>query len=1400
MTAPAAGTAAAVWVSVLPDLGNFGRDLINQLGRAGQQGGQAAGEQAESALSKAAKGIAAAGAVAGAALGVALVGAMNVEAANDKLAAQLGLTGKEAERYGRLAGDLYAANYGDSLEMVNEALRQVTLNVGATATGSDQELQRITASVLDVATAFDQDLGGVAVAVGQLLKTGLAPDATAALDLITVGFQAGADKAGDFLDTLNEYGVQFQKFGLDGAAATGLLSQGLQGGARDADLVADAIKEFSIRAVDGSTTSAEGFAALGLSAEAMTAVFARGGPEAAAGLDTVIDGLNSMTDPVARNAAGVALFGTQFEDLGPAFAALDPSSAVASLGQIGGAAADMGATLADNAGANLEMFKRQAMTAFIDIVGGKILPIVTTVAAFLAASFGPALAAVGGFLTGTVVPGFMAFVGWLRDSQAWLLPLAAGVGTVALALSAATIATTAWGLATSGAAAIMAIARGAVLSFQVGVWLLNAAMAANPIGIVVALIAGLVAALVVAYNTSETFRNIVDAAFRVVGDVVASVIGFFTNLPTSISTILTGLGPMIANAATTAWAWLVSSAQTAGAAVLDFLANLPQNIAYALGFLAGTIYRAAVDGWNGLSTALVDAWAGTVAFVQSIPQRTADALSSLGSFLATTAANGWAGFTGGITDAWNGTVAFVASIPGLIMSALAGLGASLTTSAATGWAGFTAGISTGWAATVAFLTGLPAAIVGFFAAAPQWLLTVGQDIIGGLVNGLVGAATAVGNFFTGLVDSFLAGFRSALGIASPSTVFAQMGVDILTGLLEGLRSLVGVLLEFFQGFVTGIVSVFSTALGFLTGLWSAFWTGLSAVAQTLFDGIRVVIELTWTVIRGLFLAAIALLTGNWDGFWRILQATATSVFAQIRAVIDGAWAAIRGAFDSAISFLRGLWDQWWAGLRSVADAVFGGIRSFIDIGWTAIRGFFTSGTSAISGMWSGFWSGLSTVTSTVFGAIRGTIDTVIAGITTAFRTVVSSITTIWGGIRAALARPVNFMINTVYNNGIVRAWNFVAGLIPGIGPIGTIAGIPEFAKGGPVMEDTLLRAGEAGPEYILSADAVAGLGGIDAVDRLHRRAVREPIELSTLNSGRFVEGADHNGPGTSTVGFGGVKPHVAQAGHYLKNRFGIASVGGVGQRANASDHPKGLALDFMTYSDTAKGDRLVNYLLPNAGHFAVKYIIWKQRINSGSGWRGMEDRGSVTANHFDHPHVSFLDGPGGGGFSGAGGEFLNPLPGLVRTFFDTFVNPLVAAIPGGPPRFLDIPKGAVGFARDSALKFFLGLVGGDTAFDRGGVAVGKGLLMKDVIEPERVLSPRETVAFEQLVASLPTAPTTSLPAPGTPSELAPGGPLDRRLGELIEAVRAQPRVPNMTVQTVRDPVEAARAIQLALRP
>ncbi|GGL78988.1 hypothetical protein [Modestobacter marinus] len=110
---------------------------------------------------------------------------------------------------------------------------------------------------------------------------------------------------------------------------------------------------------------------------------------------------------------------------------------------------------------------------------------------------------------------------------------------------------------------------------------------------------------------------------------------------------------------------------------------------------------------------------------------------------------------------------------------------------------------------------------------------------------------------------------------------------------------------------------------------------------------------------------------------------------------------------------------------------------------------------------------------------------------------------------------------------------------------------------------------------------------------------------------------------------GPIKPQAqAAANAVVSNVPGAGSITLGGTRPSAADphgHPSGLAVDYMVMSDSALGDAIVAYHIANWAELGVDYIIWEQRMLSspGGSWKQMEDRGSVTANHFDHPHVNY---------------------------------------------------------------------------------------------------------------------------------------------------------------------------------
>jgi hypothetical protein len=83
----------------------------------------------------------------------------------------------------------------------------------------------------------------------------------------------------------------------------------------------------------------------------------------------------------------------------------------------------------------------------------------------------------------------------------------------------------------------------------------------------------------------------------------------------------------------------------------------------------------------------------------------------------------------------------------------------------------------------------------------------------------------------------------------------------------------------------------------------------------------------------------------------------------------------------------------------------------------------------------------------------------------------------------------------------------------------------------------------------------------------------------------------------------------------------LTDIGGY-RPGDPGDHGTGHAVDVMC--GTSDGDALAAHLQGMAGTLNITYIIWKQRIwfPGRGGWKPMEDRGSATANHYDHVHIS----------------------------------------------------------------------------------------------------------------------------------------------------------------------------------
>lgn len=312
-------------------------------------------------------------------LAIAGTGALLVNWANDvgksqgQVKASLGLTAEEANKLTDAAMNVWKNGFGDSIDAVNQVIVSVRQNMGDLA---GQELESVASGAITISELFGDDVNEVTAAAGVLMRN-FGIDGQHALDIITTGYQQGGDFSKELLDTLREYAPQFQAMGVSADEFLAILISGAEAGAWNLDKVADAVKEFNIRAQDGSDLTISGFAAIGLSADEMSQKIAAGGDSAKEAFIATVAGLMAIEDPVKRNIAGVALFGTQWEDV-KAQVIDATASGIQNVQDVAGATDKAAKDVADsNPMLALTEAARDLQADLLPIIQGQIIPLIT---------------------------------------------------------------------------------------------------------------------------------------------------------------------------------------------------------------------------------------------------------------------------------------------------------------------------------------------------------------------------------------------------------------------------------------------------------------------------------------------------------------------------------------------------------------------------------------------------------------------------------------------------------------------------------------------------------------------------------------------------------------------------------------------------------------------------------------------------------------------------------------------------------------------------------------------------------------------------------------------------------------------------------------------------------------
>ncbi|MEU1194918.1 hypothetical protein ABZ446_01685 [Streptomyces sp. NPDC005813] len=403
-------------------------------------GSQDAAAEVENNLSTIAAG--AAGVAVGGLFAAGLQSAMDITEASNKLQRQLDLTGPEAQRAGQIAGDVYAAGFGESIGSVAESLGAVSQNLGGFAEMSSGELTQLTKDAEALADTFEFDVAESTQAAGQLMKAGLAKDGTEAFDLITAAAQKLPPAFREELpDVVKEYSEFFDQLGFTGPEMFGLLAEAAKNPTFELDKLGDAMKEFSLQ-IGNTSAVEEPLKKLGLNVKDIQTLVNTGHGTKA--FDEVTTALKGVKDQTERTQLQAALFGGPGEDLGNSLLEISASGAAAASGMDDAAGSAKG--IADSMAASPAQAWDSIMRSLTTTLGEALAPALQTISTFLAENPGLIQALIPVILALAVALGIWAVGLWAVNSAFFANPMTWVIaGIVALVAIIVMIATrTTW--------------------------------------------------------------------------------------------------------------------------------------------------------------------------------------------------------------------------------------------------------------------------------------------------------------------------------------------------------------------------------------------------------------------------------------------------------------------------------------------------------------------------------------------------------------------------------------------------------------------------------------------------------------------------------------------------------------------------------------------------------------------------------------------------------------------------------------------------------------------------------------------------------------------------------------------------------------------------------------------
>ncbi|ONH55455.1 phage tail tape measure protein [Frankia sp. CcI49] len=463
----------------------------------------------------------------------------------------------------------------------------------------------------------------------------------------------------------------------------------------------------------------------------------------------------------------------------------------------------------------------------------------------------------------------------------------------------------------------------ATRAMAAGQWLLNAAMSANPITLVVIAIAALVAGAILAYKHVGWFRDAVNAVGRA----------------------LKSAGEWIAHVAVAFGHGLVDAfgkAEGAAKAVGRFFARLYEDVKH----------------WLGVAVDFVKKWWPVFAIVM----------------------------TGG-----------AAAIPILIWKYWQQI-VNFTKSAFNSAKDFVVGV---FKAIYNGIATAVSAVLGFVGRHWRLLLVLITGPIGLIIVMIVNAKDRI-------IRGFEVMWRAVSG-------FAQRIWKDVSGFFSRLWSDV-------SGFVAKIWHD-------VAGFFSKMWSDVSGFASRIWHDVAGFFSKLWSDVSGWVSRTWHDVAGFFSKIWADVTGFASRIWHDVAGFYGNLWRDVSGWVSRTWHDVVGFYANLWRDVTGFASRIWSDVSGFFSNLWRDVTGWVSRLWHDVAGFFTNMWNDAKSAASNLWKDVTGWFDKVKTDVSNSVKTAVGWVKAEWDRLKDIFKTPINFLINTVYNDGIRPVWNAFAGIV-----------------------------------------------------------------------------------------------------------------------------------------------------------------------------------------------------------------------------------------------------------------------------------------------------------------------------------------------------------------------------------